>query len=349
MRKAFIFSIIFIFIFTAFSLSQELKTGSQKKFVPGDKIVFQENFSKCPVGELPVKFDDIKGTGECVRYGDRIWFTSINNRVGLFKKVNLGSDEFSVELDLLFLKGECREFEVYFYEGKRVGERRLPYKVSAGPGCSGEAVYVSVENVGRVLRTNYKSLKKIVHLAIQVRRKQMRVFLNGKRLSMRMFKGNVSSVAFFSNGKYSELVSNIKIATYSSKEEKPTPEKLGIGVEKTGSGVKLTIPEKVLFDFNKFFLKPEAKKALELIADILKQSPSKRILIVGYTDNVGSKSYNLKLSLQRAQSVADYLIYVEGIKSERIKIIGRGEAEPIADNSTEKGRAKNRRVEIKLY
>jgi outer membrane protein OmpA-like peptidoglycan-associated protein len=119
-------------------------------------------------------------------------------------------------------------------------------------------------------------------------------------------------------------------------------------VEKTAGGTKLTIPERVLFDYNKFFLKDEEKKAQHEVAGLLKENPGKTIRMVGYTDNVGSDAYNLHLSLQRAQSVADYLIYVEGIEKDRIKIEGMGKSNPIADNATEEGRAKNRRVEIEM-
>ncbi len=329
--------------------AQTLETGNKRKFVPGDKVIFAEDFSSCPVGELPSSFDKLEGMGECVKYGDSMYFTSVKNRVFAYKMVNLGSDEFSVEFDLLFLKPECREFGVTFFGGKRLGEKQLPYYVSFGPGCSGEAVYASLEGVGRIYKSNYKSLKRKIHVAIQVRRKQFRVFLDGKRLAMVPFNGNVTSIRFSSFGEYSELITNIRIAKYTRTEEKPSPEKLGIKVKKTAQGTTLTIPEKVLFDFNQFFLKPEAKKALHVVAQILKEQPDKKILIVGYTDNIGSDAYNLRLSLQRAQSVADYLIYVEGIDKNRIKIEGKGKANPIADNSTEEGRAQNRRVEIKIY
>ncbi len=329
--------------------AQELKTGGNRKFLPGDRVVFAEDFSRCPVGELPASFDKLEGMGECVRYGDRMYFSSIGGKASLIKKVDLGGDEFSIEYELLFLKGECSEFRLELFEGKEPGRGRQLVWVSVGPGCSGEAVYASMKSAGRLFRSNYRSIKRKVHVAIQVRRKQFRVFLDGKRLAMKPFSGRVTSVAFTSFGKYAELVTNIRIAKYSRGEEKPRPEELGIKVEKTAQGTKLTIPERVLFDFNQFFLKPEARKALHLVAEILRENPQKKVLIVGYTDNVGSDAYNLRLSLQRAQSVADYLIYVEGIDKGRIRIEGRGKAEPIADNSTEEGRAKNRRVEIKLY
>ncbi len=348
-RRVIVLTVLSFFVLLTLIFSQELKTGAEKKFVAGEKVVFFEDFSTCPVGELPNSFDKVEGMGECVRYGNEIYFSSITRRSRLIKKVNLGSDEFSIEFDLLFLKEECEEAALEFFEGKEPGRGRNLMWVSFGPGCAGEAVYATLKDTGKIFRSDYKSLKRKIHVAIQVRRKQFRVFIDGKRVAMKQFNGNVTSVVFKLAGKYAELITNIRIAKYLKNEEKPKPENLGIKVEKTSQGKKLTIPEKLLFDFNKFFLKPEAKKALHVVAKILKEEPQKRILIIGYTDNVGSDSYNLKLSLQRAQSVADYLIYVEGINSSRIKIEGKGKANPVADNSTEEGRAKNRRVEIKIY
>jgi outer membrane protein OmpA-like peptidoglycan-associated protein len=147
---------------------------------------------------------------------------------------------------------------------------------------------------------------------------------------------------------YGLLVTDLKVAKYTQKEAKPTPEKLGIDIKKTPKGTKLTVPERVLFDFNAFILKPEAKDALSAVGDIIRETPAKKIVVTGHTDNVGSESYNMRLSLQRAQSVADYLIYCEKVDPRLFEIVGKGESEPIADNATEEGRAKNRRVEIEL-
>jgi outer membrane protein OmpA-like peptidoglycan-associated protein len=112
--------------------------------------------------------------------------------------------------------------------------------------------------------------------------------------------------------------------------------------------MKLTVPERVLFDFNQFLLKPEAREALAVIADLVREKGARKIKVTGYTDNVGSAAYNLRLSLQRAQSVADYLIYCHKLAPRRFVIEGKGEADPVADNATEAGRARNRRVEIEL-
>ncbi|MBE8574167.1 OmpA family protein [Vibrio sp. OPT18] len=84
------------------------------------------------------------------------------------------------------------------------------------------------------------------------------------------------------------------------------------------------------------------------MVDLLADGESLGVAIVGHTDSLGSDSYNQALSLQRAQSVADYL-QQKGIVSSRITVEGKGEAQPIADNKTSEGRALNRRVELSIY
>lgn len=104
---------------------------------------------------------------------------------------------------------------------------------------------------------------------------------------------------------------------------------------------------KVLFDFNKYNLKPEAIRQLAPVLQVLKDQPGARIHIVGYTDSVGSVAYNLKLSRQRADSVAAYLAQ-NGVPRQNITTEGRGKSDPVASNETAEGRAQNRRVEITL-
>ncbi len=103
----------------------------------------------------------------------------------------------------------------------------------------------------------------------------------------------------------------------------------------------------VLFDFNKYNLKKEYEKKLDALIEVLRQNPTIDIVIYGHTDNIGTEKYNQALSENRAKTIADYMIK-KGIASNRISYIGFGSKRPIADNSTEEGRQKNRRVEIKL-
>lgn len=103
----------------------------------------------------------------------------------------------------------------------------------------------------------------------------------------------------------------------------------------------------VNFNFGKSTLSPEAYPILSNAVQILKDNPNLKVEIDGYTDNIGSESYNQKLSLARAQTVKNFLIK-NGIESNRLKAVGYGEKDPIGDNSTDSGRAQNRRIEFKV-
>ncbi|HHF52778.1 MAG TPA: OmpA family protein [candidate division WOR-3 bacterium] len=347
-------------LFLAFNMAfaEELVTGKTKyKFEPGDKVLLQYSFSQCPVGEIPAGFDKITGAVECVKYEDHIWVApSTDNDLRLYKKIDLGRDDFSIEFDSLEYQdvGDYPQLILRLLEsrGSDWDKAKLPYDVVIG---GRKTISVRLEGIGEVTRVK-GAHKKRIHFAIQARRGQFRIYVDGKRAVSVPFdklapNEHVSGFELMFVGDtnaYGILLTNLKVAKYTKKEAKPSPEKLGIKVEKNKEGMKLTVPERVLFNFNKFTLKPEAREALDVIAGVIRENPSRAILITGYTDNVGSKAYNLKLSLQRAQSVADYLMYCQNINPDKFKIEGKGEADPIANNNTEEGRAKNRRVEIKL-
>ncbi len=351
--KTFMGIVAALFLLVSAALAGGLVTGgSRYKFEPGDKILIDNDFRKCPVGEPPQGFDEVVGAPECVKFDNRIWIAPSNaGDLKLYKKVDLGNGDFAIEFSIVLHKARYCWAVLELYQTSPKGWHAVKIKRTLVFNAYGE---IHLEGVGKIAEFPHCQ-EKPYHLAVQVRRGQFRVFLNGRRLTSVPFglkEGErVSGFALMrvrGSYPYEVLFSGLKVTRYTRKEAKPTPEQLGISVEKTSTGLKLTVPERVLFDFNRFTLKPEAKKALEVVADLIRANPTKRVLVTGYTDNVGSDAYNLRLSLQRAQSVADYLIYCEKIDAGMFKIVGKGEADPIADNNTEAGRAKNRRVEIKL-
>jgi len=101
------------------------------------------------------------------------------------------------------------------------------------------------------------------------------------------------------------------------------------------------------FDFDKANIKPEFTPVLDEGVDILKANPDVKVVIAGYTDSIGTPEYNQKLSERRAQSVLDYFAK-KGIDKNRMKAVGYGEKNPVADNKTKDGRALNRRVELQV-
>ncbi len=103
----------------------------------------------------------------------------------------------------------------------------------------------------------------------------------------------------------------------------------------------------VNFDFDKSDIRPESRPVLDEAAETLRENPSIRVSVDGHTDSVGTDSYNQALSQRRANAVYRYLV-AAGISPGRMEVKGYGESQPVADNSTETGRAQNRRVELRI-
>ena len=120
----------------------------------------------------------------------------------------------------------------------------------------------------------------------------------------------------------------------------------GATVERVGEGIKVILNENTVnFNFDSAELTSTAKSNLDKIAKVLIDNPKTLITIYGYTDSVGKDEYNMKLSRSRANAVKSYLV-TKGMGVKRITAQGMGEADPIASNDTDAGRAKNRRVEF---
>jgi len=111
--------------------------------------------------------------------------------------------------------------------------------------------------------------------------------------------------------------------------------------------LKLSIPNDISFDTGRADIKPNLRPILDQFAQGLSQQQSMEVRIVGHTDSTGSDAINNPLSVNRAQSARDYLVS-RGVSASRMVIDGRGSREPIADNASESGRARNRRIDIFL-
>jgi outer membrane protein OmpA-like peptidoglycan-associated protein len=119
----------------------------------------------------------------------------------------------------------------------------------------------------------------------------------------------------------------------------------GATVTREGEGIIIKFDSGILFDAGKADIKPDAETNLKNLGTSLQTNSETNILIIGHTDNTGTQENNIDLSVHRAASVKDYLVN-DGIAGSRMRIDGKAGTEPIADNSTEEGRAQNRRVEI---
>jgi len=121
----------------------------------------------------------------------------------------------------------------------------------------------------------------------------------------------------------------------------------GVSVVRDGDNINLVMPGNITFASNGRNLKSDFYEVLNSVALVLEEFEKTIIVVAGYTDSQGSESYNQQLSEDRAKAVADYL-KTKKITPARFEIVGFGERNPIADNSTAEGRAQNRRVELTL-
>ena len=122
----------------------------------------------------------------------------------------------------------------------------------------------------------------------------------------------------------------------------------GATVERVGEGIQVTFASGLLFDTDSDRIRDEAAANLRNLAQSLNEYPNTDLLIVGHTDARGTDSYNQSLSERRARATSDYLA-AQGVSPARLRASGRGEVEPVSDNTSDTGMQKNRRVEVAIY
>ena len=145
-------------------------------------------------------------------------------------------------------------------------------------------------------------------------------------------------------------IAGAAVGDYMDKQERALREQTagtGIGVERDGDQILLTMPSNITFSVNSATIQPNFYSALNDVSATLVEYPSTAVDIIGHASADGPDDYNMDLSKRRAESVKTYL-QGQGVISQRLYAIGMGETQPIADNSTAEGRAANRRVEIVL-
>jgi OOP family OmpA-OmpF porin len=136
----------------------------------------------------------------------------------------------------------------------------------------------------------------------------------------------------------------VRYATAPEPEPEPEPKPKRVQV----TADHILIDEKIQFDYDSAAIKAESHSILDEVVEVVKENPDiSKIHVIGHTSSEGKDSYNKKLSGERAAAVVAYLTE-HGIEAGRLSSEGKGESEPIADNDTEEGKEKNRRVEFKI-
>lgn len=140
------------------------------------------------------------------------------------------------------------------------------------------------------------------------------------------------------------------VGVYMDQQETALRQRLqstGVGVTRVGDDIVLVMPSNITFDFGKADIKPNFYGVLNSVALVLNEYDRSIVDVYGHTDNIGSDQANFDLSIQRAETVANYMAGQQ-VNPRRLSLQGFGEARPIASNATDAGRSQNRRVEIKI-
>lgn len=335
-----------------------LQTYSKFDFIPGEKVIFFDDFSQDNVGDFPASWNT-NGSGEIVTtnlYPGR-WLKFVSrNSIWTDALLNL-PDNYTIEFDVIPIKGEeagMAGYDVRLIQSinaKAFDYGSVPGKAGFLFSCEyfgrpGYRTYINGDEGEGLGLSGYKDDRQFYqkqdqkyHISLWVQKSRVRLYVDENKLFDLPKAFPVATVKMdrirFEQG--AAMISNVRIAVGNP----DTRNKLLTEGRLVSYGI--------YFDVNKDAVKPESYSTLKEIAGVLTENPSLKIKIVGHTDADGEDASNLDLSKRRAVSVKNELVKNFGIDAGRIETDGKGETEPVAANDTPSNKALNRRVEfIKL-
>lgn len=345
-----------------------IKSYSKFDFVPGEKIVFAEDFSQDAIGEFPLKWNT-NGSGEVMTI-EKVPGKWLNMTAGTLYQLPYEKklpDNFSIEFDLLVQTAESMSVpEIAFQLDQKGGNVHYPIVhfamqpsggVHSSQGEQSRADRIIFDSylpngtkfldgtdqlMGQFERNNGNLSP--IHVAIWVQKQRFRAWINEEKVydlpkgvptpvELSELRFNIGSYGGEKNN-YQYYLSNLKIA-----EALPdTRSKLLTEGRWSTNGI--------LFDVASDRIQPSSYGVLKEIAATLKENSDLRVKIIGHTDSDGDDAKNMDLSKRRAAAVKSTLSSEFGIDGARLETDGMGESKPVADNKTPEAKAQNRRVEF---
>ena len=332
-----------------------LQSYSKYDFIPGEKVIFYDDFSQDNVGDFPALWNT-NGSAEIVTtnlFPGRWMSFDCRESIWTDDLITL-PDNYTVEFDIVPLKGENHQMKGYtarliqaintksFDAGSVPGHSGFEFAIEYF-GRPSYRSYINLEG-GQDLGLSgskeneglYQKVEQKYHMAIWIQKSRVRVYQDQTKLFDLPKAFNLQGVKMdrlrFEDG--AAMVSNIRIA---------------VGTPDTRS--KLITEGKLVtygiyFDVNKDVVKPESYGTLKDISTVLNENAGVRVKIIGFTDSDGDDKANLDLSKRRAASVKDELVKDFAVDGSRIETDGLGEGQPVAPNDTPSNKALNRRVEF---
>lgn len=347
-----------------------VRAWSKFDFIAGSELLLADDFMQDEPGSFPGGWNT-NGKGEIVHLNDgkEKWLKLSQGSIYLTPNTQTLPESFTIEFDLLldlrnkgwsypelrftlFNSGALKPTDNGLFNRLKAEQASI-VTIQPGEYNNSGTVFLNYAAERELFKTPFKSLKlvednyrKPMHIAISVHQQRFRLWIDEEK---------VYDLPKAIAAKFNQFAIGISSSNYPDDQ---------VGLYFTGfklAGGLPAAPSKLLtegklvstaicFDVNSAGIKPASYAAIKEIAAVLKTNPAVNIRIVGHTDNDGEETFNKTLSLQRAEAVKQALVEQHGIDADRIRNVeGKGEAIPVAENSTSVGKAKNRRVEfIKL-
>jgi OmpA-OmpF porin, OOP family len=320
-------------------------------FVPGERVLFAEDFSRDRVGNFPQRMEFIHGNMEVVEWQGRRWLQATSVSALAITLPETLPEKFTMEFDVTLpwngLKVQFAErqwAEGFLFNGPHphpfVVLTGTEAGVRTGPHAGG-----SVSEPGGTLGVR-EVHGQLVRMRIHADGRYVKVYLNEKRVA------NIPNIALPRTNKVYLELSGFPADQSRSGEQTPT---LVSNITINAGGRTLydalvadgrVATQGIFFDTGSDRIRPESTPTLREIGDMLKQNGDLRLAIEGHTDNTGNAATNQTLSEQRAAAVKAFLVSTYGIDAARLETKGLGPTKPVAPNETPEGRQSNRRVEL---
>lgn len=314
---------------------------AKSDFVPGDEIMFEDDLVGEQMGEFPSKWDLLEGNAEIASVNGKtvINLTDISTEIMPLMKnqKNYLTEAFTLEFDFLGGSDEKSIYCDYIIHLKNI-EGEDVATINLNGTASGWA-YTSWITASGEQRENRSAApakeEEWNHVALSFNKRALKVYFNGSRI---VNIPNCARPQYFTLQRsdwadHRNLMTNVRLC----KGAVPLYNRL------ITDGKIITYA--ITFDIGKANIKPESMTEINRIAQLMKDNGDLKFEVQGHTDNTGTVAGNQKLSEQRAQAIVNKLVEM-GIAANRLSAKGMGQSAPLADNSTDEGRAKNRRVEF---
>ena len=332
---------------------------SQKSdFKRGNSVLFEDDFAGEQMGEFPSKWDPVEGNAETAMVNGKKYlnFNTGYDRVQPMMK-NMNSylpDIFTLEWDVFISKSEedgqsIVMPEFFMSDDSPVGHIEFTFRSwDFGAWLQWGFKKPNNDDIGGANMDGIAPLLKKGqwnHFAVSFNKRAIKFYINNVRLINLPNVAAPAKLRFFANGDYKYRGFGHVILAKGGVDlyERKTTDLSAI--EKAIAETGKFVTNNILFETGKATLKSESMTEIEKVAAYMKKNPRARFEVQGHTDNQGSDKINDPLSQQRAEAVVKALANL-GVDDFNLKAVGKGSHEPVADNKTEAGRAKNRRVEF---